>query len=50
MEQATQGIQIPAKYAGYRFQNFFPSNIQKMFAELKMESQKKTESEKVNKE
>jgi glyoxylase-like metal-dependent hydrolase (beta-lactamase superfamily II) len=50
MEQATQGIQVPAKYAGYHFQNFFPSNIQKMFAELKMESQKKTESEKVNKE
>jgi cyclase len=47
MEQATQGIQVPAKYAGYRFQNFFPSNIQKMFAELKAENQKKTESEKV---
>jgi cyclase len=46
MEQATQGIQIPVKYSGYRFQNFFPSNIQKMFAELKTENQKKTESEK----
>jgi cyclase len=35
LEQAMKEIQAPAKYASYRFQNFFPSNIQKMFAELK---------------
>lgn len=47
MEKATQGIQVPTKYSGYRFQNFFPSNIQKMFSELKIEIQKKTEIEKI---
>ena len=35
MEQATNEIVMPAKFSSYRFQNFFPSNIQKMFAELK---------------
>jgi cyclase len=35
MEQALQDIQIPAKYAAWQFQNFFQSNIQKMFAELR---------------
>jgi cyclase len=35
LEQATKEIQVPAKYASYKFQNFFPSNIQKIFAELK---------------
>jgi cyclase len=35
MEQATRDIAVPAKYAGYGFQTFFPSNVQKMFAELK---------------
>ncbi len=35
MEQATKEIEMPAKYSSYRFQNFFPSNVQKMYAELK---------------
>jgi glyoxylase-like metal-dependent hydrolase (beta-lactamase superfamily II) len=35
VEQATKEITVPAKYAAYRFQNFFPSNVQKMYAELK---------------
>jgi cyclase len=34
-EAAIQNVEIPAKYLGYRFQNFFPSNVQKMYAELK---------------
>jgi cyclase len=35
LEQATREIQTPAKYSTYLFQNFFPSNVQKMYAELK---------------
>ena len=35
LEQATKDIAVPDKYSGYRFQNFFPSNVQKMYAELK---------------
>jgi len=35
LELATRDLQIPAKYASYQFQNFFPSNVQKMYAELK---------------
>jgi cyclase len=35
MEQATNEIVMPAKFSSYGFQNFFPSNVQKMFAELK---------------
>jgi len=35
IEQATNAIVMPAKFSSYRFQNFFPSNVQKMFAELK---------------
>jgi cyclase len=35
VEQTTRDIALPAKYAAYRFQNFFPSNVQKMYAELK---------------
>jgi len=35
LEQAIAEIRIPAKYAGYRFQNFFSANVQKMYAELK---------------
>jgi cyclase len=35
MEQALRDIQMPANYASWQFQNFFQSNIQKMFAELK---------------
>jgi cyclase len=50
MEQATQGIQLPPKYSGYRFQNFFPANIQKIYSELKAEIQKKSEAEKLQKE
>jgi glyoxylase-like metal-dependent hydrolase (beta-lactamase superfamily II) len=35
MEQAAREIQIPEKYSSYQFQNFFQSNVQKMFAEIK---------------
>jgi cyclase len=35
MDQATRDITVPAKFSSYKFQNFFPSNIQKMYAELK---------------
>lgn len=36
VELAVQEIQLPVKYSRYRFQNFFPANIQKMYEELKM--------------
>jgi cyclase len=32
---AVKEIQVPQKYASYQFQNLFPSNIQKMYSELK---------------
>jgi cyclase len=35
LDQATRDIAVPAKYSAYKFQNFFPSNVQKMYAELK---------------
>ena len=35
MEQAINEIVMPVKFSSYGFQNFFPSNVQKMFAELK---------------
>jgi cyclase len=35
MEESSKNIALPEKYAAYRFQNFFPSNVQKMYAELK---------------
>jgi cyclase len=35
MEQAIREIQVPAKYSSYKFQDFFPLNIQKMFSEIK---------------
>ncbi len=34
-EQAIQAVGMPAKYSAYRFQNLFPANVQKMYAELK---------------
>jgi cyclase len=53
MEQAIREIQVPAKYSGYNFQTFFPSNIRKMFVELNPgksavvpSEEKKTEPEK----
>lgn len=49
LEQVTRDIQMPAKYSSYQFQNFFPSNVQKMFAELKalqIESRTEDEAEK----
>jgi len=36
VETAMLEIQLPEKYSRYRFQNFFPANIEKMYAELKM--------------
>ena len=35
MDRVITEIPMPAKYSSYRFQNFFPSNVQKMYAELK---------------
>jgi cyclase len=35
MEQTTHDTQVPPKYSSYQFQNFFPSNVQKMYTELK---------------
>ena len=35
IEQATRDLQVPEKYSSYLFQNLFPSNVQKMYAELK---------------
>lgn len=39
LEQATQQIQVPERYASYQFQNLFPANIQKMYVELKAQQQ-----------
>jgi len=35
VEQAVQAVGLPGRYASYRFQNLFPSNVQKMYSELK---------------
>ena len=35
LQQAVGTIQVPAAYAAWRFQNFFPANVQKMYIELK---------------
>jgi cyclase len=35
MEQVLRDLTVPAKFASYRFQNFFPANVQKMYTELK---------------
>jgi len=35
LEQVVRETTLPAKYSAYAFQNFFPSNVQKMYAELK---------------
>ena len=37
IELAMQEIKLPLKYSRYRFRNFFPANIQKMYAELKIQ-------------
>jgi cyclase len=34
-DQAIRDIEMPKKFAEYSFQNFFPLNIQKMYAEVK---------------
>lgn len=36
-EEAMMAIQLPLKYSRYRFKNFFQTNIQTMYAELKAE-------------
>jgi cyclase len=35
LEQVMQDMKAPAKYSAYRFQHFFPANVQKMYTELK---------------
>ena len=51
LEQAIQAVQLPAKYSAFRFQNLFPANVQKMYAELKTleaEAEPKGEASKTN--
>jgi len=35
MEQVVREARVPDDYAGFRFQSFFPANVQKMYLELK---------------
>ena len=35
MEEVLRDAQVPAKYASFDFQNFFPANVQRMYVELK---------------
>jgi cyclase len=35
MEQVLRDVQVPAKYASYNFQTFFPANVQEMYVELR---------------
>jgi cyclase len=35
LEQVLHDMPLPAKYSSYRFQSFFPANVQKMYTELK---------------
>jgi glyoxylase-like metal-dependent hydrolase (beta-lactamase superfamily II) len=35
LEQVIRDLHVPPKYASYSFQDFFPANLQKMYAELK---------------
>ncbi len=35
LEQVVHDLRLPPKYAAFSFQNFFPANVQKMYAELK---------------
>ena len=35
LEQVLAEVTVPARYSGYRFQDFFPGNVQRMYAELK---------------
>ncbi len=37
VERAMEEIRVPEQYSRYRFMNFFAANVQKMYAELKME-------------
>ncbi len=59
IEQILRDVQIPAKFSSWRFQNFFPANVQQMYVELRArqlaaspgsprEDEKKTQSEKPN--
>ncbi len=49
LEQAVRDLHIPAKYAGYAFTKFFPSNVQKIYAELKANQQASPASDTVKK-
>jgi cyclase len=55
LDQVIHEVQLPGKYASYGFQNFFPANLQKMYAELKAqqleaESAKAEAEKKTNKQ
>ncbi|MBN1571219.1 MAG: MBL fold metallo-hydrolase [Acidobacteria bacterium] len=45
LEQATREIMMPEKYSSYQFQNLFPSNVQKMYSEIKALQQDLTQHE-----
>jgi len=34
LEQVVSDLRLPARYSSYGFKNFFPANLQKMYAEL----------------
>ncbi len=35
LEQALREVKMPPQYAGFRFQNFFPSNVKRIYTELR---------------
>ncbi len=50
LEQVIQDVHLPSKYASYSFQNFFPSNLQKMYTEIKAAQPAPTPQEGVKKQ
>jgi cyclase len=46
LEQVLAEVTLPARYSGYRFQEFFPANVQRMYAELKSLKLAEAEAEK----
>lgn len=50
LEQVVGEQRLPAKYSNYSFQNFFPSNLQKMYAEIKAAKAAAAEAEAVKKQ
>jgi cyclase len=46
LEQVLAEVSVPGRYSGYRFQEFFPANVQRMYAELKALQLAENEAEK----